>query len=158
MKNEQVNKQETSAIDQLVIILNNSKYTYEQFTQFHETVLSILDNNDLSHLNKEQMKSALFFIDIIVSLLDAPKRSMVMQRRQTSIKSELIKEQNIQDNYTGIPAKTKDDNRKIQHLASRESLHELIEWISQIVLRKHITIETMLDEFYSLNFVRAKNC
>lgn len=155
MKVEQVNIQEPSSIEQLVIILSNAKYTYAQFTYFHETVLDMLDDNDLSHLTKTQMKSTLFFLDIVISLLDAPKRSMVMQRRETNIGKELIKEKNIQDNYASEPLHTKNGKNKIRHITSKESLPELITWISQLVLKKHITIENMLDQFYSLNFVRA---
>lgn len=139
-----------SPTDQLVIVLSNSKYTYAQFTDFHQTVLNILDNNDLSHLTKSQKKSTLFFIDIILRLLDAPKAPTTSPKTKPISTNPYSSKAKSQETPLSAPSK------ETQPSTSKEHLSELLTWITHLVKLKHITIENMLDQFFNLNLIKQR--
>ena len=142
------------ANNELVIELSNSKYTYSHFREFHETVLDLLSNNDLFKLSQEQLKNNQFFINIVLNLLDVPKKTAVTQTKKSGYQKSpsqhqtLLKEEAIQicNAIQSTP-----------NLVFKEDFHKLLKWINQIVLLKRITIEQMLDEFYSLGISGLKN-
>jgi hypothetical protein len=122
---------------QLVVVLRNSKYTYQQFKAFHQTVLGLLETADLSGLHPSKTKNVIFFIRTVVRILEAPTNVIPSHSYHTVGKSMLcLHEHPIQFNY------------------SSGNLQILLGWIDQIMLEKHITIEEMLDQFYGLNLHR----
>jgi len=137
-------KYKISATEQLVIVLSNSKYSYQHFTDFHETILEILDHDDLSFLTEGQMKNTLFFIDIVIGLLDAPIASSINEKNTITSLSELASIKHC-------------DDAAQQHSAAKDNLIELLEWMEKIVLKKQITIEEMLDQFYALKFIKIRD-
>ena len=142
-----------SASGQLVIVLSNTKYTYAHFTEFHETVLTILDNNDLSGLSKIQMDHTVFFINMVLGLLDAPSKNIIKENRKSNKQDVPVHEESLQDDQEG--ASTIND-KKTAVAGDKENLKKLLKWIEEIVMLERITVEKMLDEFYSLGIVELK--
>ena len=144
----------TSTNSELVIELSNSKYTYSHFREFHGTVLDLLNNNDLFDLTHEQLKNNQLFIKIVLNLLDAPKKTAVTQSKKSGYQKSpsqhqtLLKEEGSQ---------ISDAIQSTPNLVFKEDFHKLLKWINQVVLLKRITIEQMLDEFYSLGISGLKN-
>ena len=130
MKNEIENN--IYPIEQLVVLLSNSKYTYAEFTTFHQTVLHILEHSDLTHLNVTQTKNTMFFIKIVVNLLDAP--TMEPYHTQNSP---------VENFKLRFP-------KSAQPIPAKEDLNKLLNWIDTMAFRNHITIEEMLDQFFLL--------
>lgn len=139
---------------QLVVLLYNSKYTHADFTEFHSTVINILDNNSLSHLTESQKKNALFFIDIVVRLIDTPRIPSLEKPKENRNKpnQDLDLLESTRLKFGSI---TEAIDQYTEHAASRENLNKLLNWIEQLVQRKQITIEAILDEFFLLNLVKA---
>ena len=144
----------TATVNQLIVILSNSKYTYSHFQEFHETVLDLLGNNDLFNLSPEQLKNNQFFINIVLKLLDEPTKSTVALNKRSGYQKSPSQHQSLLKEEAGqignavqltLPPVFKQDFQK------------LLNWISQVVLLKRITIEQMLDEFYSLGISGLKN-
>jgi len=142
-----------SASGQLVIVLSNTKYTYAHFTEFHETVLTILDNNDLSGLSKIQMDHTVFFINMVLGLLDAPTKNISKENRKSNKQGAPIRREALQDDQKG--ASTIND-KKTAVAGDKENLKKLLKWIEEIVMLERITVEKMLDGFYSLGIVELK--
>jgi len=152
-KNQETNYYKATPSGQLVIVLSNTKYTYANFTEFHEVVLNLLDENDLSHLTKFQRQHTLFFINMVLGLLESPKKPTSLQtaksRYQKLPAQHLSAPENQTSSITG--------NFPLNHNpASKENLQKLLNWIDRIVLLKRITVEKLLDEFYRLGIVELK--
>jgi len=147
------NQYKVSASGQLVIVLSNTKYTYAHFTEFHETVLTILDNNDLSGLSKIQMDHTVFFINMVLGLLDAPSKNIIKENRKSNKQDVPVHKESLQDEQEG--ASTINDKKKAV-AGDKENLKKLLKWIEEIVMLERITVEKMLDEFYSLGIVELK--
>jgi len=142
-----------SASGQLVIVLSNTKYTYAHFTEFHETVLTILDNNDLSGLSKIQMDHTVFFINMVLGLLDAPTKNIIKENRKSNKQGAPIRKEALQDDQKGASTI---NYQKTAVAGDKENLKKLLKWIEEIVMLERITVEKMLDEFYSLGIVELK--
>jgi len=142
-----------SASGQLVIVLSNTKYTYAHFTEFHETVLTILDNNDLSGLSKIQMDHTVFFINMVLGLLDAPTKNIIKENRKSNKQGAPVRKEALQDDQKGVSTI---DYQKTAVAGDKENLKKLLKWIEEIVMLERITVEKMLDEFYSLGIVELK--
>jgi hypothetical protein len=126
------------AARQLVVVLKNSKYTYEQFKAFHQTVLGLLESADLTGLHPAKTKNVIFFIRTVVKILEVPTN--VIPRATFEIARQplfCMHEQPLQFNY------------------SKANLQKLLNWIDEIVLKKHVTIEAMLDQFFALNLQQS---
>jgi len=142
-----------SASGQLVIVLSNTKYTYAHFTEFHETVLTILDNNDLSGLSKIQMDHTVFFINMVLGLLDAPTKNIIKENRKSNKQGAPIRKEALQDDQKGVSTI---NYQKTAVAGDKENLKKLLKWIEEIVMLERITVEKMLDEFYRLGIVELK--
>ena len=142
-----------SASGQLVIVLSNTKYTYANFTEFHETVLTILDNNDLSGLSKIQMDHTVFFINMVLGLLDAPTKNIIKENRKSNKQGAPVRKEALQDDQKGASTI---NYQKTAVAGDKENLKKLLKWIEEIVMLERITVEKMLDEFYSLGIVELK--
>jgi len=138
---------------QLVIVLSNTKYTYAHFTEFHETVLNILDNNDLSHLSSVQTKNTVLFINMVLGLLDSPTKNAIVKNRNSEYQILTDRRTDLESNKVLIPGP---DVKTSPRPTSEEELLKLLGWIDQIVVLQRITVEKMLDEFYSLGIVDLK--
>lgn len=154
MSKQQIkNQYKTTPSGQLVIVLSNTKYTYAHFTEFHETVLNILDNNDLSDLSTTQKNHTVFFINMVLGLLDAPTKNAINQNRKAGTYQ-------LQQGKEGVDAghvkPSKHDLARELRPTSKEDLKKLLTWIDEVVLLERITVEKMLDEFYSLGIVELK--
>jgi len=152
-KNRPTNQYKTTPSGQLVTVLTNTKYTYAHFTEFHEVVLNLLDENDLSHLTKLQREHTLFFINMVLGLLESPKKPAALQTAKSRY-------QKLPAHHPSVPANqisSITSNLPLNHdPASKENLQKLLNWIDRIVLLKRITVEKLLDEFYSLGIVELK--
>jgi len=144
------NQYETTPSGQLVIVLSNTKYNYEHFTEFHQTVLDILGSNDLSKQGKLQLKNTVFFINMVLGLLDSPERAAI---------EPYFDEDHLTDRKQGKPKKKNviaTANSHEGHNNSQADLEKLLNWINQIVTLKRITLEKLLDEFYNLGIIELK--
>jgi hypothetical protein len=117
---------------QLVIVLKNSKYTHQQFKAFHETVLGLLENADLTDLDPSRTKNVIFFIRTVVRILEVPTNSIPA------------------DAYRKVQKSLSFYDLPMQFRFSESNLHKLLNWIDEVVQQKHMTIEAMLDRFFSL--------
>ena len=152
-KNQLTNQYKTTPSGQLVIVLSNTKYTYANFTEFHEVVLNLLDENDLSHLTRTQREHTLFFINMVLGLLESPKKPAALQ----TVKSGYQKLPALHHSTPKNQTSSLTSNLPLNHdPASKENLQKLLNWIDRIVLLKRITVEKLLDEFYSLGIVELK--
>jgi hypothetical protein len=123
---------------QLVVVLKNSKYTYEQFKAFNTTVLGLLESADLTGLQPAKTRNVIFFIRTVVRILEVPTNVIPSATYEIARKSLFcMQEQPLQFNY------------------SKANLQKLLNWIDEIVQKKHITIEAMLDQFFALNLHTA---
>jgi hypothetical protein len=117
---------------QLVVVLKNSKYTHQQFKAFNQTVLGLLENADLSGLDPSRTKNVIFFIRTVVRILEVPTHSIPA------------------DAYGKVRKSLPLYDLPMQFRFSESNLHKLLNWIDQVVQQKHMTIEAMLDQFFSL--------
>ncbi|RAJ20997.1 hypothetical protein [Pedobacter cryoconitis] len=114
----------------------NAKHTYNHVCVFHETILHILGNSDVSGLKVTELKSIEYFALTIIRLLDAEKIS-------DSVKSQ----------YKAQIAKNTAEVRKItpkkgNDFQATKSLHDLLNWINFTNYRTRLTIEMILDDYY----------
>jgi len=152
-KNQPTSQYTTTPSGQLVIVLSNTKYSYAHFTEFHEIVLNLLDENDLSHLTKLQKEHILFFINMVLGLLESPKKPASLQNAKSGYQRLPAQHSYAPKNQTSSITSNLPLN---YNPASKENLQKLLDWIDRVVLLKRITVETMLDEFYSLGIVEFK--
>jgi hypothetical protein len=117
---------------QLVVVLKNSKYTHQQFKSFHETVLGLLENADLTGLPPARTINVIFFIRTVVRILEVPT-NMISADAYGSARKSI--------SQYGLP---------MQYRFSRSNLQKLLNWIDQVVQYKHLSIEAMLDQFFAL--------
>ncbi|MBB6498966.1 hypothetical protein [Pedobacter cryoconitis] len=122
---------EPKAIDSI-----NAKYTYNQVCVFHETILRILGNSDLSALKTTELKSIEHFALTIVRMLDSLRISdSVKKQYQAQIANNIAEVRKI------IPKKGND-------FQATKSLYELLNWINCTNYRTRLTIEMILDDYY----------
>jgi hypothetical protein len=126
---------------QLRIVTLNSKYTYTyaHVSHFHQTILTILGNKELSHLSISDLKNIAHFINLIIQLLELPQTSHQNQTSKTD-----------QFHYPQIKLKGIGEERH-----SKKCLRGLLRWIEQLVSNKFLTFEALLDEYYN-NFPFAQ--
>ena len=152
-KNQPTPQYQLSPSGQLAIVLSNTRYTYAHFTEFHVTVLNILGNSDISHLPYSQKKNTLHFINLILDLLDAPRRpapktAKVQGYQKLTPRPEFISKR-ASTPVMGNMVLNDDP-------VSPEDLEKLLGWINRVVALKRITVERLLDEFYSLGIGELK--
>jgi hypothetical protein len=133
MSKTQISPSNTAPTDrQLVVVLKNSKYTHQQFKAFHETVLGLLENADLTGLPPARTKNVIFFIRTVVRILEVPTNIIPADGYGDARKSFSL---------YGLP---------MQFKFSDINLQKLLNWIDQVVQHKHLSIEALLDQFFAL--------
>lgn len=152
-KNQPINQYRITPSGQLVIVLSYTKYSYAHFTEFHEVVLNLLNENDLSHLTGPQKKHTRFFINMVLSLLESPKKPATAEIPKSDDQTLPGQHSSLTQNQTSSITSNKNLN---YNPASKDNLQKLLDLIERVVLRQRITVETMLDEFYSLGIVQFK--
>jgi hypothetical protein len=137
----------TTAMGRVVIVLSTTKYTYQHFSEFHQTVITILNGNDLSELSRIQLDNTRHFINLILGLLDVPIHPDYDLHSGQSIAE--------QPDYAGAEYTiSKAAITDLDSVPSAKALELLLNWIDRIVLLKRITLESLLDQFYSLGIVK----
>lgn len=122
---------EQKAIDSI-----NAKYTYNEICVFHETILRILGNSDLTALKMSELKSIEHFARMIVRLLDSPQIS-----------------EGVKTQYQTQAAHHIGDIRKIRprkgnDYEAKKNFYDLLNWIDFTNHRNRLTIEMILDDYY----------
>lgn len=115
------------------IVPLNSKYTYAHLSHFHQTILTILGNKNLIHLNISDLKNIAYFTNLIINLLELPHMAYQTQEEKNNFSYKK-------------PA-------QIGH--SNKCLRALLKWISRLTERKDLSLEAILDEYYN-NFPYAQ--
>lgn len=129
--NKPIPQTEQESIDSV-----NAKHTYNQVCMFHETILHILGNSDLSALKATELKSIEHFALTIVRLLDSLKISdSVKKQYQAQMTNNITKIRKI------TPKKGND-------FQTTKSLYALLNWINFTNYRTRLTIEMILDDYY----------
>lgn len=114
----------------------NAKHTYNKVCVFHETILRILGNSDLSGLKATELKSIEHFALTIVRLLDSLKISDSEKKQyQAQMTNNIAKIQKL------TPKKGND-------FQTTKSLYALLNWINFTNYRTRLTIEMILDDYY----------
>jgi hypothetical protein len=135
----------------LVLILKNSRYTYAQFKTFHQTVIGMLEHGDLSNLNPTEQKNVIFFVNILISLLETPTATDLVTNWQF-----LRQRKNLAGLKQFAPPGQSGNQKHLESSGtirwnySEADLLILLHWIKLVVQRKEMTIETLLDEFFAL--------
>jgi hypothetical protein len=135
----------------LVLILKNSRYTYAQFKTFHQTVIGMLEHGDLSSLNPAEQKNVIFFVNILISLLETPTATDLVTNSQClgQRKNLAALKQFAPPGQCGnLKHLERSGTVRLNH--SEADLLILLHWIKLVVQRKEMTIETLLDEFFAL--------
>jgi hypothetical protein len=116
----------------------SSEYTYADLSHFHRTVIAILGKDKPNTLSVPELTTVLQYICIITSLLDTPH-----------IINHLVKES--QQNSTLSP--TPYPLPKITGIgaisSSKKCLRELIKWMEKVVTIPDLTLEMLMDEYYT---------
>lgn len=129
--NKPVPPKEQESIDSI-----NAKHTYNQVCVFHEIILHVLGNSDLSGLKATEIKSIEHFALTIVRLLDSLKISdSVKKQYHAQMNNNIAKIQKI------IPKRGND-------FQTTKSLYALLNWIDFTNYRTRLTIEMILDDYY----------
>lgn len=129
--NKPVPPKEQESIDSI-----NAKHTYNQVCVFHEIILHVLGNSDLSGLKATEIKSIEHFVLTIVRLLDSLKISdSVKKQYHAQMNNNIAKIQKI------IPKRGND-------FQTTKSLYALLNWIDFTNYRTRLTIEMILDDYY----------
>jgi len=147
------NQYQVSPSGQLAIVLSNTRYTYTHFTEFHVTVLDLLEHNDLSHLTFKQKKNTLTFINMVLGLLDAPRKPAPRKTGKSGLQKLPAGEASI-NRYKATRSGLNTD--AVGNPANLDKLAKLVAWIDQVVQLKRITVEKLLDDFYNLGIVELK--
>ncbi|MBB6499142.1 hypothetical protein [Pedobacter cryoconitis] len=121
-----------SAIDAV-----NAKYTYNQVCVFHETILLILGNSDLSCLKKAELKGIEQFVLTIAGLLSSSSISANLNRACQS------------RSFGSIPEIRKPIPRQENNYYAKRNLYDLVYWIDFINHKESLTIEMILDDYYN---------
>jgi hypothetical protein len=140
----------TTAMGSVIIVLSTTKYTYQHFSEFHQTVISILNGNDLSGLSRIQLDNTRHFINLILGILDVPIHPDYDIHPGKNIAE---KPDYAGTGYTISKAALTSD---LDAVPSAKALEILLNWIERIVLLKRITLEALLDQFYSLGIIELK--
>lgn len=119
--------------DQLRIVPLNSKYTYAHLSHFHQTILIILGNKNLVHLNISDLRTIAYFTNLIIQLLELPHMSYQTQQEKNNFSYK----------------------KPAQIGRSNKCLRALLKWITRLIEREYITLEIILDEYYN-NFPYAQ--
>lgn len=114
----------------------NAKHTYNQVCVFHETILRILGNSDLSGLKATELKSIEYFALTIVRLLDSLKIS------------DSVKKQYQAQMTNNIAEVRKITPKKGNDFQATKGLYDLLNWINFTNYRARLTIEMILDDYY----------
>lgn len=129
--NKPIHPKEQESIDSI-----NAKHTYNKVCVFHETILNILGNSDLSGLKATELKSIEHFAFTIVRLLDSLKISdSIKKQYQAQMTNNIAKIQKI------TPKKGND-------FQTTKSLYALLNWINFTNYQTRLTIEMILDDYY----------
>jgi len=129
--NKSIPPKEQESIDSI-----SAKHAYNRVCVFHETILRILGNSDLSALKATELKSIEHFALTIVRLLDSLKMSdSVKKQYQEQMTNNIAKIQKI------TPKKGND-------FRTTKSLYALLNWINFTNYRTMLTIEMILDDYY----------
>lgn len=114
----------------------NAKYTYNRVCVFHDTILRILGNSDLSALKETELKSIEYFALTIVRLLDSLKMP------------DSVKKQYQAQMTNNIAEVRKLTPKKGNDFQTTKSLYALLNWINFTNYRTRLTIEMILDDYY----------
>lgn len=129
--NKPILPKEQESIDSI-----NAKHTYNRVCVFHETILRILGNSDLSGLKATELKSIEHFALTIVRLLDSLKISdSVKKQYQAQMTNNIAEVQKL------TPKKGND-------FQTTKSLYALLNWINFTNYCTRLTIEMILDDYY----------
>lgn len=114
------------------------KYTYADLSNFHRTVIAILNSKKRHTLDQSDYITVMQYICIVTNLLDL-----------TPIQNLAIT-QNLQD---GNAAYVQYPLPKIKGIGvisrSKKCLRELINWMKEVVTIEDLSLEILLDEYYT---------
>jgi len=88
-----------------------------------------------------------------LGLLDAPTKNIIKENRKSNKQGAPVRKEALQDDQEGASTI---NYQKTAVAGDKENLKKLLKWIEEIVMLERITVEKMLDEFYSLGIVELK--
>jgi len=98
--------------------------------EMHNILLSLMGSSDLSRLSQGERKNAEILTAIVAGLLDPTKKSTVAKGQNT------------------VPQ---------QNPTTSGDLQKIVTWIEKEVSAKLISVERLLDDFYSLGIAEYKS-
>jgi hypothetical protein len=111
-----------------------SKYTINHISHFHKTIISIVLQQQVSPLSLDGQKYLVAFSHLIIRLLQEPHMSYHV--------IDSLKSKNLLHSIQ-IP------HSKLLTPTSIPSLRQILNWMADVVHREDITMETLLDDYYS---------
>jgi hypothetical protein len=115
-----------------------SKYTYEELSNFHRTVLAILNYNVPNTLGVSDLKIVQQYLFIVTALLEAP-----------------LDEQQFNDKVICVSAGSllQSSTTRIKGIGAicklKKCLKALIIWMSEVNTIEDLTLEVLVDEYYT---------
>ena len=128
-----------SAKQRAVINRLNARYTYDHVSFFRQTIYEVLMNNDISHLNEDQLHVIADFILVMLKLIDCPYQTFSIK---SILKSKPFEVQNK-------PVNSIEKRKKIKTELSKALTGRYIEWISGILAQRNVSTLSLLNSYYS---------
>jgi hypothetical protein len=115
-----------------------SEYTYADLSNFHRTVIAILTHKKPDRLSLSELTTVMNFVYTIIDLIDSPQIFNYGINANKQIPS-------LYSSPFPYP--------KIQGLGtvkrSKKCLSALISWMREVITIEDLTLEILLDEYYS---------
>jgi hypothetical protein len=123
---------EQAAIDAI-----NSRYSYKQVSFFLGTMHHILTGYDLCpSLSNKRLKEIIAFTHVMLTLIDSPALTIEVRRLR---EFDFLDADSISD----------DCDNAFEHLLAAPRIFEHLEWISEIIKKRQLSMVVLLDSYYS---------
>ena len=115
-----------------------SKYTYADLANFHSTVIAILNSKKRFTLDRSDYITVMQYICIVTNLLDSTANfNLAIAEDLKNSNNSLVQYPFSKIKGIGVISR------------SKKCLRELINWMKDVVIIQDLTLEMLLDEYYT---------
>ena len=115
-----------------------SEYTYTDLSNFHRTIIAILTHKKPDTLSLSDLTTIMNFVYTIIDLIDSPQifnYSIKVSKQLPSLSSSPFPYPKIK----GLGTVKR----------SKKCLNAMISWMQEVITIEDLTLEILLDEYYS---------
>jgi len=131
-------KKKSLVADKLLRKPEPSKYTFADLSNFHRTVIAILTQNRPDNLAISDLTTVMNFIYVVTELIDSPQIFNYDVKTLKKVPG-LSPSPYPYPKITGLGVVSK----------TKKSLNALIKWMREVITIEDLTLEILLDEYYS---------